>query len=333
MTMANITFRAMGSTITALIEAGTPAAEAALARLPLQFERWEQTLSRFRPDSELNRLNRAGGQPLRVSPTLWAVLKSALRAAQVSNGLVTPALLAALEEAGYDRSFEQLAELATSPPALHRRSPPSLDLAAIRFDRRRQAVTLPPGLRLDLGGIAKGWAATRAARELAAFGPALVDAGGDIAVQGRRTERRPWPVGVADPLHEGALLGVVQLAGGAVATSGRDYRRWMQDGRLRHHILDPRTGQPAQSTVLTATVTAPDGPAAEMAAKCALILGPDAGPRWLDTRPELAGLLVLESGALVPSRRWLPRWEPYGEATAAGETARQSHDQCKGDIQ
>ena len=73
--------------------------------------------------------------------------------------------------------------------------------------------------------------------------------------------------------------------------------------------------------------------AAEMAAKCALILGPDAGPRWLDTRPELAGLLVLESGALVPSRRWLPRWEPYGEATAAGETARQSHDQCKGDIQ
>ena len=330
--MANITFRAMGSTITALIEAGTPAAEAALARLPRQFERWEQTLSRFRPDSELNRLNRAGGQPFRVSPTLWAVLKSALCAAQESNGLVTPALLAALEDAGYDRSFELLAEMATPLPALHRRLHQSPELTAIQLDRRRRAVTLPPGLRLDLGGIAKGWAATRAARELAAFGPALVDAGGDIAVQGRRIERRPWPVGVADPLHEGALLGVVQMADGAVATSGRDYRRWMQGGRWLHHILDPRTGQPAQSAVLTATVTAPDGPAAEMAAKCALILGPDAGLRWLDARPELAGLLVLESGVLMPSRRWLPCWEPYGEATTAVDLARQSQDQLTGDI-
>jgi thiamine biosynthesis lipoprotein len=300
--------------------------------LPLQFERWEQTLSRFRPDSELNRLNRAGGQPYRVSPTLWAVLKSALHAAQESNGLVTPALLAALEDAGYDRSFEQLTESAALPPALHHRLHQSLDLAAIRFDGRRRAVTLPPGLRLDLGGIAKGWAATRAARELAAFGPALVDAGGDIAVQGLRPARRPWPVGVADPLHAGALLGVVQLADGAVATSGQDYRRWMRGGQWLHHILDPRTGRPAQSAVLTATVTADDGPTAEMAAKCALILGPDAGLRWLDARPTLAGLLVLESGALIPSRRWLPRWEPYSEAATAGECARQNQDQSAGDI-
>ena len=93
------------------------------------------------------------------------------------------------------------------------------------------------------------------------------------------------------------------LVRGAVATSGRDYRRWQKGGVAQHHIIDPRTGQPAQTDVLTATIIAADGPTAEVAAKVALILGSHAGMAWLEERPTLAGLLVLEDGRVLQSHR------------------------------
>jgi thiamine biosynthesis lipoprotein len=98
-------------------------------------------------------------------------------------------------------------------------------------------------------------------------------------------------------------LDLLMIARGAVATSGRDYRHWRRGGVEQHHIIDPRTGQPAQTDILTATITGPNGPAVEMAAKVALILGSRAGLGWLDARPALAGLLVLQDGQIVRSRR------------------------------
>lgn len=137
-------------------------------------------------------------------------------------------------------------------------------------------------MRLDLGGIAKGWAADIAAQRLAKAGPALIDAGGDIAVSGPMADGSPWPIAIANPFAPEDSLGLLLLVRGAVATSGRDYRRWTRGGVEQHHIIDPRTGQPAQTDVLSATIVAPDGPAAEMAAKVALILGSQAGLAWLD---------------------------------------------------
>ena len=129
-----------------------------------------------------------------------------------------------------------------------------------------------------------------------------MEAGGDIAVSGPRRNGAPWPIGVADPHLPESDLAVLALERGGVATSGRDYRRWRQDGVWRHHILDPRTGQPAVTEVLSATVVAPSATEAEVAAKAALILGEAAGLAWIEAAPGCAAMLVLDDGRLRHSR-------------------------------
>jgi thiamine biosynthesis lipoprotein len=292
-------FRAMGCQMLAVIDRDDAPAAARLADVPGWFEDWEQQLSRFRTDSALSQLNASGGRAVVVPPALWQVLGVALEAARLSDGIVQPAVLAALEAAGYDRSFEQVAA-----QGIAERTPEqTTDWRSIAIDRRSGVVRLPSGMRIDLGGIAKGWAADQAALRLAKAGPALIDAGGDIAVSGPMADGAPWPIAIASPFAPEESLGLLLLVRGAVATSGRDYRRWTRDGVEQHHIIDPRTGRPAQTDVLSATIVAPDGPSAEMAAKVALILGSRAGMAWLDARPTLAGLLVLADGRILHSRR------------------------------
>jgi thiamine biosynthesis lipoprotein len=158
-------------------------------------------------------------------------------------------------------------------------------------------------MRLDFGGMAKGWAADQAARRLSSVAPALVDAGGDIAVSDAMASGEAWPIAIADPFKADADLDLLMVNRGGVATSGRDYRRWQREGKWLHHIIDPRTGAPAETDVLTATVIGPTTAEAEVAAKVALILGSQTGMQWIEARPELAGLLVLENGQVVRSRR------------------------------
>lgn len=292
--MQRLEFRAMGCQVEALVDAPDAAA---LAPAPAWFETWEAELSRFRPDSALRRLNRAGGRPVPVSAILWEVLDAALAADEASGGLVTPTLLAALEAAGYDRSFEYLAEAAGAGPEIGLGPDPR---RVIRRDAGARTVQLLEGAQLDLNGVAKGWAAERAARRLSAQGPALVNAGGDIAVSGPRRNGAAWPVAVVDPQMPDATLMVWPLRQGGVATSGRDYRRWRQAGVEQHHLLDPRTGRPAVTDVLSATVQAPSLREAEVAAKVAVILGRAGALEWLAGRPELRALLVLDDGQLVP---------------------------------
>jgi FAD:protein FMN transferase len=175
----------------------------------------------------------------------------------------------------------------------------------LELDVENRKLTLPPGAHLDLGGIAKGWAADQAAHRLGKLAPTLVDAGGDVAVSAPQADGSPWPVGVVNPLDSGEQIDLVLLWEGGVATSGRDYRRWRKNGRWQHHIIDPRTGRPAWTDVLSATVVAPSTCTAEAAAKSVVILGSLEGLNWLDKRPELAGLIVLEDGTTIPSHRWL----------------------------
>jgi thiamine biosynthesis lipoprotein len=344
--MHEITFRAMGSQVRVIMDTGEPAAEAALRAAPGWFETWEQYLSRFRPQSELSRLNRRRGRRATVSPVLGQVLQLALAAARESDGLVTPTVLDALESIGYTDSFDQpvpfphshtfrggqkrclqagasAPERAAGCPGLpspargrgaggeglraEQDAHPIAHWSGLAYDPQRRAVSIPAGVRLDLGGVAKGWAADTAMRRLSHAYPVLVDAGGDIAVSGPRACGAPWAVGVADPHDPAGLLDVLLVAGGGVATSGRDYRRWRQQGRWQHHIIDPRTGRPAATDILSATVVAPDVVAAEVAAKTALILGSEAGLAWLLSRPHLAGLLALEDGRVLRT----PSLAPY----------------------
>ncbi|MBA3946514.1 MAG: FAD:protein FMN transferase [Herpetosiphonaceae bacterium] len=300
--MQCLSFRAMGCEMRALMEGEPALVDQELAAVPGWFTTWEQHLSRFRDDSELSLLNRTPDRWTSVSPVLWDVVGTALHAAAMSDGLVSPTVLAALEATGYDRSFELLSTSgAQHAPAAT--PPPVMSWWTLQRDAEQQALRLPAGMRLDLGGIAKGWAAEQAAARLGRTAPALVDAGGDIAVSGPLDGGVPWSIGVADPMAPEADLELLLLRQGVVATSGRDYRRWLQAGMWQHHIVDPRTGTAAVGDTVSATVVAPTACDAEVAAKVVMILGSRAGIAWLDARPVLAGLLVLEDGQVLRSRR------------------------------
>ena len=303
--MEQLTFKAMGCEMLAALASQDERGARLLRQVPRWFDTWEDSLSRFRPESELSRLNRQSGRAMRVSHTLWRVVQAALRSARESDGLVVPTTLPALEAVGYDRTFSAVVERGVVT-----RLEPTAAVApasAIVANRRTHSLRLTDGARLDLGGVAKGWAADTAMRRLAVHAPALVDAGGDVAVSSPPPGLPGWPIGIADPFTPDRQVALLCLTYRGVATSGRDYRRWQSSGgQWQHHIIDPRTGRPAETDVLTATVIAPTAREAEAAAKTVLILGSGRGLAWLDARPALAGLLIRESGDLIASQRLQP---------------------------
>ena len=171
----------------------------------------ERALSRFDAASDLSRLNAAGGAWTAVDRRLVEALRLALRAREDTGGRFDPTVLPALVAAGYDRSFEQLAE---------RPAPPRGRVAGRRRDRarrrRRARARLEPGAAVDLGGIGKGYAAARALAAMREAWPmlpgGLVDLGGDLALAGETPERGPWRIAVADPRRPGATAGVLRPA-------------------------------------------------------------------------------------------------------------------------
>jgi len=294
-------FLAMGSQILVALDRDTDQPDKILMEVPEWFADWEDTLSRFKPDSELSRLNRTFDQPVPVSQVLWDVFETALVSEEETAGLVTPTVLDAMIESGYDRSFDLLPrfQYRDGKTVLTRISPLSL----VVWDEMDKTICLPESLRLDFGGIAKGWAAHLAAERLRSLGPALVDAGGDIAITGLELDGQPWQVGVRNPLSPSEDILTLKLGRCGVATSGRDRRRWVQNGLFRHHIIDPRTGLPADTDILTATVIAPTVMQAEAAAKASLIMGSTDGLEFINENPDLAGLFILDFGELVFSQR------------------------------
>ena len=239
-------FRAMNTTVAAWLWTNSPLAGVRLAEVERFFAQVEAEMSRFRPQSGLSRLNAAAGRgPQPISPLLVEVLALALQAARTSDGVFDPTVLNALQAAGYDRSFEQIKAGAASPQRGQRAAASGSGWQQVLLDTAEGTATLPAGLGIDLGGIAKGWTVDEAARQLGQWGPALVDAGGDIRSVGAPGE--PWPVAVQDPFDETRDLTVVLLADNAAATSSIGGRRWQRDGQTLHHLIDPRTGQPSRS--------------------------------------------------------------------------------------
>ncbi len=304
-------FRAMGTKMLAIVDGMKE--PSTLASVPGWFEEWEQVLSRFRSDSELSRLNCSPGVPRVVSEVLWEVYAAALEAEQATGGLVTPLVLEALLYAGYDESFDLIQPFDQRRPQFSLRreavevsAPPEQrsNLADVIVDPPKRSILLPKGALLDFGGVAKGWAAEQAARRLRPCGPALVSAGGDIAVTGPMSDGEPWPIAVENPFNDGTDLETIYLDCGGVATSGKDHRHWILNGVPKHHIIDPRTGLPAETDILAATVIARSAVEAEALAKAVLISGSQAGLDWLDSREDEAGLLVLENGERLQSRNF-----------------------------
>jgi FAD:protein FMN transferase len=249
-------FRAMGTDIELLVRSSNGGARDVFDAVEAEFERLEQIMSRFRPDSELSQLNRAG--TLEVSADLAHVVELALAARERTAGRFDPCVHDALVAAGYDRTFTQVVPEADDTSRIE-----PVCGGGVSVDGRR--IELEDGAKLDLGGIGKGYAAERAADILAAGGPCLVDAGGDIAVRGGHA----WPVGV----ETGEGIVTLALERGALATSGSDRRRWTRGGEERHHLIDPRTGRSAVSDVLRVTVFADDAVQAEVLAKLLFLAG------------------------------------------------------------
>jgi thiamine biosynthesis lipoprotein len=289
-------FRAMGTTISLLL----PESQAALGVRIVRslFNEWEQVLSRFLPNSELSQLNARAGTPMAVSDLLYTVLATALTSAQATQGVYDPALLDQLVRVGYDRTFDDLPAVRFDPIIP---GEPGGRWRGIKVDPIHRRVTLPAGIKLDFGGIAKGMAVDAALEHLRQneIRTALVNAGGDLAVLGLPPNAEQWPITV--PGRE--QLWTIPLHHGAVATSGIAHRHWWQGNTLRHHLLDPRTGLPAQSDLWSVTVVADRCVQAEVTAKVAFILGSKQGAEFL-RRHHIAGLLVHEDGAWQIVEPW-----------------------------
>jgi thiamine biosynthesis lipoprotein len=261
------------------------------------FARVEDELSRFRSTSALSRVNQAAGHgPQAVSPLLWTVLLSALQAADDSGGIYDPTLLRTLERIGYDRSFETIQGLCAQEAIASQPAFGSWRL--VTLDDAAHSVSLPTGVALDFGGIAKGWTVDHVASALAPLGPVLVDAGGDLRVIGA-VGGEAWPIAVQDAFEPERDRAVVRLGEGALATSSIGGRQWRCGGRMLHHVIDPRTGTAAESDLHSVTVRAPSAAIADVAAKVVLVLGSVSGPAYLLARG-LSGLLTTVQGREIP---------------------------------
>jgi thiamine biosynthesis lipoprotein len=291
MTLTELAFPAMGTSVRLLAAPGAPLHEARCL-----IEDLEARLTRFDPRSELCRLNADPREAVPASGALRGAVKAAIAGAAATDGLADPTLLGAVVKAGYDRSLvghpradlEQA--LAAAPQPRAAAPSPHAAWRRVHVDDAAGTIARPPGVQLDLGGGAKGLAADLATELLAAHGPCAADLGGDLRVSGVHEVLVPNPV-------TGMLADVLELDGDAVATSGIDKRLWWDAAnRPAHHLLDPATRRPAWTGVLSATAKAPTAALAEALAKAAILAGPHAGRAILSRH---GGLLITYEGAVL----------------------------------
>ena len=302
MTIATASMRAFGSTATVAVT--DPGALRDARRLLVgMLRRLDLACSRFRADSELVALNRAAGTPIGASALLRALVRSAVYAAETTEGLVDPTLGRSLRLAGYDESFVRLA---LRNGSLERLSfEPGGRWREVEVDDSRGMIRVPAGVELDLGATAKAVAADWIAQDVASATGAgvLVGIGGDISVAGA-VPAGGWVVGIDDdhatPIDR--VAAVVALDRGGLASSGTRVRRWRTASGEMHHILDPRTGRPAPETWTTASVAAATCADANTASTAAIVLGDDA-PAWLEARG-LATRLSRADGSVVTVGGW-----------------------------
>lgn len=296
--MRSASFEAIGvvNQVTVEVEAALPrAVEIARAEV----EALDRACSRFRDDSELAAVNRAAGSDVRVGPLLLEAVEVALRASAATDGLVDPTVGRALGALGYDRDFD----LVSGSERATFRLVPAAGWRRVRVDRPRGTVRIPAGAELDLGALAKAFAADRIAsrirRETGAA--ALVSLGGDVAVAGAL--EGGWPIRVTDDHRRLDGPGqTVAIVDGGVATSSTTVRRWRAGSRELHHIVDPASGRPAPERWRTVSVAAGTCAAANAAATAAIVKGDDA-PAWLE-RLGLAARLVRPDGSTASTSRW-----------------------------
>ncbi|HLY94244.1 MAG TPA: FAD:protein FMN transferase [Gaiellaceae bacterium] len=272
-----VAFPALGTTAVLAVadEDRLPAARAALERELVDVD---AACSRFRSDSELARVNASAGSRVPVGAYLYEALRVALRAAAATNGVVDPTVGRSLRLAGYDTTYRVVSS--RDGDAFRPRFEAAAGWQTVELDDARRSVRVPVGVELDLGATAKALAADRAARAAAEASGCgvLVSLGGDVAVAGEAPEGG-WPIGIADD-HKDRSDVTVAIAGGGLATSSVTVRRWHAGAVELHHLLDPRSGRPADTCWRTVSVAAASCVDANVAATASIVLACRA-TQWL----------------------------------------------------
>ena len=309
----------MGTAITAELWADSPAqAKEALGLVMDEMHRIDRCMSPHRPDSELSRINReAAEHPVALSPEMARLIDRALTFSALSEGAFDISFASVGQH--YDYRTGQAPDAATLAQARA-----AIGWRGLLLDRAAGTLRFArPGMRIDLGGFAKGHAVDNAVALLRAQGirHAMVSAGGDSHVLGDR-RGRPWSVAIRDPRREGGVVAVLPLEDVSISTSG-DYERFFERNGVRHHhLLDPRTGESARS-VRSVTILAPDGLTCEALSKTVFVLGPERGLALIDTLPEVDAVVIDAEGAMHVSRGLA---QPLTEgAPAAAATSRGDH--------
>lgn len=267
-------FQALGSAAQfTLVGAITPEeAREIMAGLRHATDAFEQRFSRFRADSELTHVNSRAGERTAISPEFRDLLQASRHMAEETRGLYNPFILPSLQQAGYVGSWPE-PQAAPEGADYRRRKPVAIENLEIGQDWTR----MPEYGALDFGGIGKGYLLDQLADKVRTHGLEgyWLSLGGDIVLEGYDLHREAWRVGVQSAVDPNAAVADISCSPDrqAIATSGVTRRRGEANGKPWHHIIDPRTAEPAESQVLTATVVAGSAQSADVYAKCVVIGG------------------------------------------------------------
>ncbi len=293
-------FRAMNSDIVLVSEGEASQVAAGLVAAQNFIETSEKRFTRFSEQSELSKLNRSAGTWFAASSDLFEVVKDALFYFHKTNGLFDPSILPSLKKAGYVHSMDEIRRVGSAPQSVDYSPALVSSFVSIKLNETTSSIRLPVDLQIDLGGIAKGWIAERAAQLLSQYvSTCAVNAGGDMFLVGYPHGEDCWKVGLEDPRDPKVDISVLLLQEGAVATSSVVKRAWKQGEFSRHHMIDPRTGEPANTSWLSVTVLAPHAAMSEAFAKAFLIADKDEARLLSEQNPELTVLAVDRDGNLV----------------------------------
>jgi thiamine biosynthesis lipoprotein len=299
MDIAGTSFRALGTTCIVLTTDPRDLTEA-VELVGGVLDDVDLACSRFRPDSDLERVNATPGLWVHVGPILLEALGVAIRAAALTDGDVDPTVGASLLRMGYDRDFAAIERFLPAGA----RGVPAPGWRSIEVDAPAASVRIPVGVRLDLGATAKAFAADRAAgvAATAVGGGVLVGLGGDIAVAGGGPEDG-WLIELADA-HDGTPLPghAVRIREGGLATSSTTVRRWFRGNATAHHVIDPGTGEPAAEVWKTVSVAAANCVDANVASTASIVRG-EAAVSWL-RQLRMPARLVRPDGRITYVAGW-----------------------------
>ena len=283
----------------AVYGAGKKQSDEVFAAIFEEMQRLEKILSRHIFESDVNRINEGAGRyPVKVEAETIQVIKKALEVAELSRGAFDPTVGALLELWGWGTDKLRVPSEEEIVAVL-----PLVDYKKVEVDGESSTVYLAePGMKLDLGGIAKGFIVDRGlmAAKGYPFRGLFINAGGDISILGEKPSGEKWRVAVQSPWDPLTWVAVLETAGGSIATSGNYQRYFEEDGQLFHHILNPWDGFPAQE-LSSVTILAPEAAVADALSTAVFVLGKDKGLSLLESMEGIEGLIIDKEGNIFIS--------------------------------